>query len=188
MNRFAALLDALLFTPSRTGKLRLMREYFSTVPDPERGWALAALTGELVFDAAKPAQVRALAAARVDPELLEWSYDFVGDLAETVSLIWPETAGGADRALSLAEIVEQLKETSRGEVGRLLEPWLDSLDATGRWALLKLVTGSLRIGVSARLAKTALAEQEPICVGCERKTIQHSILASYQRHVVHAYL
>jgi DNA ligase 1 len=158
VNRFAALLDALLFTPSRAGKLRLMREYFSTVPDPERGWALAALTGELVFDAAKPAQVRSLAAARVDPEILEWSYDFVGDLAETVSLIWPETARDADRILSLAEIVGQLKATSRGEVGRLLEPLLDSLDATGRWALLKLVTGSLRIGVSARLAKMALAD------------------------------
>ena len=158
MNRFAALLDALLFTPSRNGKLRLMQEYFATVGDPERGWAFAALTGELVFDAAKPNQVRGLAAARVDPELLEWSYDFVGDLAETVALIWPETAGGEDHVPSLAEIIEQLKRASRGEVGRVLEPWLDTLDATGRWALLKLVTGSLRIGVSARLAKTALAE------------------------------
>jgi DNA ligase-1 len=157
VNRFAALLEALLFTPSRNGKLRLMQEYFATVADPERGWALAALTGELVFEAAKPNQVRALAAARVDPELLEWSYDFVGDLAETVSLIWPETARGSDPVPRLAEIVEQLKGTSRGEVGHLLESWLDSLDATGRWALLKLVTGSLRIGVSARLAKTALA-------------------------------
>jgi DNA ligase 1 len=158
VNAFAALIDALLLTPSRNGKLRLMREYFSTVPDPERGWALAALTGELVFDAAKPNQVRALAAERVDPELLEWSYDFVGDLAETVSLIWPETAGGEGQVPRLAEIVEQLKRASRDEVGHLLEPWLDALDATGRWALLKLVTGSLRIGVSARLAKTALAE------------------------------
>ena len=117
MNRFAALLDALLFTPSRNGKLRLMQEYFSTVPDPERGWALAALTGELVFDAAKQHQVRALAAERVDPELLEWSYDFVGDLAETVSLIWPEVAGGEGQVPGLAEIVEQLKGASRGEVG-----------------------------------------------------------------------
>ncbi len=151
MNRFAALLDALLFTPSRNGKLRLMQEYFASQPDPERGWALAALTGELVFDAAKPSQVRALAAARVDPELLGWSYDFVGDLAETVSLIWPERPGVQTPVPSLAEIVEQLKATSRNEVGSLLEPWLDALDATGRWALLKLVTGSLRIGVSARL-------------------------------------
>ena len=57
MNRFAALLDALLFTPSRNGKLRLMREYFATTPDPERGWALTALTGELSFAEAKPSQV-----------------------------------------------------------------------------------------------------------------------------------
>src|SRR5713101_1975330 len=135
-----------------------MQEYFSTVPDPERGWALAALTGELVFDAAKPSQVRALAAARVDPELLGWSYDFVGDLAETVALIWPEPPDAGGHVPSLAEIVERLKGASRGGVAPLLEPWLDALDATGRWALLKLVTGSLRIGVSARLAKLALAE------------------------------
>jgi len=158
VNRFAALLDALLFTPSRNGKLRLMQEYFAAAPDPERGWALAALAGELVFDEAKPNQVRALAAARVDPELLGWSYDFVGDLAETVSLIWPAAPDAKGQVPSLSEIVEQLKEASRGEVPRLLEPWLDALDATGRWALLKLVTRELRIGVSARLAKTALAE------------------------------
>src|SRR5215470_8556642 len=158
VNRFAALLDALLFTPSRNGKLRLMQEYFATAADPERGWALAALTGELVFDTAKPNQVRALAAARVDPELLDLSYDFVGDLAETVSLIWPAAGSAQGHVPVLSEIVEKLRGASRGEVASLLEPWLDALDATGRWALLKLVTGELRIGVSARLAKTALAE------------------------------
>src|SRR5436305_86554 len=92
-----------------------MREYFSTAPDPERGWALAALTGELVFDEAKPSQVRALAAARVDPELLGWSYDFVGDLAETVSLIWPAAPGGEGHVPSLSEIVEQLKGANRAQ-------------------------------------------------------------------------
>src|SRR5258708_35890885 len=66
-----------------------MQEYFATTPDPERGWALAALTGELSFAEAKPSQVRGLAMARVDPELFGWSLDFVGDLAETVALIWP---------------------------------------------------------------------------------------------------
>jgi DNA ligase-1 len=155
-----------------------MREYFATVADPERGWALAALTGELVFDAAKPIQVRALAATRVDPELLGWSYDFVGDLAETVSLIWPEAVDAEIVVPSLAEIVDQLKRASRGEVGHLLGPWLDALDATGRWALLKLVTGSLRIGVSARLAKTALAEWGG--VGVERiEEVWHGLAPPY---------
>jgi len=179
VNRFAAMLDALLFTPSRNGKLRLMQEYFATAPDPERGWALAALTGELVFDEAKPSQVRALASARVDPELLGWSYDFVGDLAETVSLIWPAAPGGEGHVPSIPEIVEQLKAASRGEVPRLLEPWLDALDATGRWALLKLVTRELRIGVSARLAKTALAEWSGVELD-RIEEIWHGLAPPYQ--------
>src|SRR6185437_679480 len=162
MDRFAALIDALLFTPSRNGKLRLMAEYFATVPDPERGWALAALTGELVFAEAKPNQVRALAMSRVDPALFGWSYDFVGDLAETVALIWPAPAPeaweGEGPLLTLSEIVSTLHIATRAEAGAHLAGWLDRLDATGRWALLKLVTGALRIGVSARLAKTALAQ------------------------------
>lgn len=178
MNAFAVLLDALLFTPSRNGKLRLMQEYFAAAADPERGWALAALTGDLVFDAAKPAQVRALAAARVDPELLGWSYDFVGDLAETVSLIWPAKAGVGGQLPSLPEIVERLRGASRAEVPHLIEPWLDALDSTGRWALLKLVTGELRIGVSARLAKTALAEWGGVEIG-RIEEVWHSIAPPY---------
>jgi DNA ligase 1 len=156
MEAFAELLDGLVFTPSRNGKLRLMVDFFATVGDPDRGWALAALTGDLAFREAKPQQIRALAAARVDPELLGWSYDFVGDLAETVSLIWP-TKPGANSVPELSEIVDGLMTAGRGDVGVLLESWLDALDATGRWALLKLVTGGLRVGVSARLAKVALA-------------------------------
>jgi DNA ligase-1 len=157
VNRFAALLDALLFTPSRLGKLRLMTEYFAGMGDPERGWALAALAGDLSFAEVKASQIRDLAESRVDAELLAWSYDFVGDLAETVSLIWPARAG-FERVPDLSEIVAELDAATRANAGERLARWLDALDATGRWALLKLVTGGLRIGVSARLAKTALAE------------------------------
>jgi ATP-dependent DNA ligase len=139
------------------------------------------LTGDMSFAEAKPGQVRALAAERVDPELLAWSYDFVGDLAETVSLIWPApSAGRALRAVpSLSEIVETLHRANRVEVARLLALWLDALDATGRWAVLKLVTGSLRIGVSARLAKTALAEWSG--VGIDRiEEVWHGLSPPYQ--------
>jgi len=176
--RFAELLDTLLFTPGRNGKLRLMVEYFRTTPDPERGWALAALTGGLVFGQAKPAQIRALVLERIDAELFGWSYDFVGDLAETVALIWPERPG-ANRMPELTEIVEALQLTSRAGAGRLLEAWLDALDATGRWALLKLVTGGLRIGVSARLAKTAIAEFGQVDVG-EIEELWHGLSPPYQ--------
>ena len=89
MNRFAALLDRLAYEPSRNAKLRLLTDYFRTTPDPDRGYALAAITGALSFRHAKPGIIRALIAERTDPMLFELSYDYVGDLSETVALMWP---------------------------------------------------------------------------------------------------
>lgn len=157
MRAFAALLDRLSLTASRNAKLRLIRDHLAEAPDPDRGWALAALTGGLSFAAAKPAMIRHAVEARVDPELFRLSYDYVGDLAETVALIWP-TRHGANREPDLSEVIDALTLAKRGEVRGLLESWLDALDADGRWALLKLVTGGLRVGVSARLAWQAAAE------------------------------
>jgi len=156
MKPFAALLDRLVLAPQRQAKLRLLVDYFASVADPDRGWGLAALAGELAFRHARAGLVRELAASRVDPVLFGWSYDFVGDLAETTALIWPERPTGADWP-RLAEVVAGLSAGERRQLPGLVEGWLDSLDATGRWALLKLLTGGLRVGVSARLARAALA-------------------------------
>ncbi|WP_018320832.1 ATP-dependent DNA ligase [Bradyrhizobium sp. WSM2793] len=231
MNRFAELLDRLAYEPGRNNKLRLLTGYFREVGDPDRGYALAALTGALSFKHAKPALIRDLIAARTDPVLFGLSYDYVGDLSETVALMWPKaqnnsqsfpghpspppspTRGeGAQRSAALSastislsdfqsegrtslsvpsplvgdgqggvsrgrdadespharnhnnpppptltEVVTTLRTLGKTELPKQLERWLDELDETGRWALLKLVTGALRIGISARLAKTAAA-------------------------------
>lgn len=159
MRAFARLLDRLAFTPSRNAKLVLMRDYFRETPDPERGWTLAALTGALAFDMAKPALIRKTIEGRMDPQLFALSYDYVGDLAETVALVWPRRAVEGHREPELSEVVDALQSALRHDVQRLLETWLDALDADGRWALLKLLTGGLRVGVSARLAKQAMAAQ-----------------------------
>src|ERR1700747_937180 len=90
MNRFAALLDRLAYEPGRNNKLRLLTAYFREVGDPDRGYALAALTGALSFRHAKPGLIRDLIAARTDPVLFGLSYDYVGDLSETVALMWPK--------------------------------------------------------------------------------------------------
>ncbi|HUB85311.1 MAG TPA: cisplatin damage response ATP-dependent DNA ligase, partial [Rhizomicrobium sp.] len=156
MRAFAQLLDRLAFTPQRNGKLTLLHDYFRDTPDPERGWALASLTGDMTFDAAKPAFIRKAVEARMDPQLFALSYEYVGDLAETVALTWPAKPG-ANREPELPEVVDALRGASRAQVQKLIEGWLDALDADGRWALLKLLTGGLRVGVSARLAKQALA-------------------------------
>jgi DNA ligase-1 len=159
MNRFAELLDRLAFEPSRNAKIALIVEYFRSEPDPERGYALAAMTGALSFQLAKPGLIRALIGERTDPVLFAYSYDYVGDLSETVALMWPrdDKTAPASAPPSLALVIENLKLASKSELPALLASWLDALDETGRWALLKLITGGLRIGVSARLAKTALA-------------------------------
>jgi DNA ligase-1 len=216
MNRFAELLDRLAYEPGRNNKLRLVTSYFRETADPDRGYALAALTGALSFKHAKSGMIRELIASRTDPVLFELSYDYVGDLSETVALMWPKrevaslgnppplpspTRGEGATAReetesfpptpsvptplvgkgqgggyptfdpvklhsnlhnnppppTLTEVVDTLRTLSKAELPAQLTRWMDELDETGRWALLKLVTGSMRIGVSARLAKTAAA-------------------------------
>ena len=195
MNRFAELLDRLAYEPGRNNKLRLITNYFRATEDPDRGYALAALTGALSFKHAKPGLIRDLIADRTDPVLFALSYDYVGDLSETVALMWPKprpaerfrrrgvarhsSAAPADRPLNpattrdereeersghnnpppptLTEVVTTLRTLGKTELPKQLARWLDELDETGRWALLKLVTGAMRIGISARLAKTAAA-------------------------------
>jgi len=211
MNRFAELLDRLAYEPSRNNKVRLIIDYFRSTGDPERGWALAALTSGLSFPHAKAGLIRSLIAERTDPVLFELSYDYVGDLSETVALMWPvqripsprvgEGWGGAAPSeatavtiapslsnptpnpsptslhsgarqrgpgeegerigaknnLALTDVVETLARLGKAQLPQQLARWLDALEETGRWALIKLVTGGLRVGVSARLAKAAVA-------------------------------
>jgi DNA ligase-1 len=201
MNRFAALLDRLMYEPRRNAKLRLLVDYFTHTADPDRGWALAAMTGVLMFKEAKPNVIRGLVEERVDPVLFRMSYHYVGDLAEATALIWPARdlssplrggVGGGDgtegtaepdaappltpppegegdhpgighnnpppHVPTLTEVIETLATLSKSDLPAKLAQWFDALDEQGRWALIKLITGELRVGVSARLAKTAVAQ------------------------------
>ncbi|MWB77281.1 cisplatin damage response ATP-dependent DNA ligase [Pseudooceanicola sp. 216_PA32_1] len=156
MQHFARLLESLAFTPARTGKIRHLVTHFRNRPDPERGYALAALTGDLELRKVTPSLLRALVTERVDAELFGYSYDFVGDLAETIALIWPTGAPPED--LPLSQLVGELEQAGKADLPGLIAARLDRLDPSGRHAYLKLATGGLRVGVSARLARAALAE------------------------------
>ncbi len=158
MHAFANLLERLVLTPSRNRKIELLVHYFAATPDPDRGHALAAITGNLNLPAVKAGLVRQLASEIIDPELFRLSYDFVGDLAETVALIWPAERDGQQTGPTLGEVVAALSSQSRTGAPALMRSLLDSLGPSGRFALIKLATGGLRVGLSARLAKQALAD------------------------------
>lgn len=159
MQAFSDLLDNLIYTRSRNGKLRLISDYLKQASDPDRGWVLAALTGELDFPTVKASAVRNMAMERVDETLFRLSRDFVGDTAETVALIWPENSENTSQEhLSVGQIVDELAAVSRSEAPKLLANFMDIMGSNERYALLKLATGGMRVGVSARLAKTAFAQ------------------------------
>ena len=193
MQDFAHLLDRLVLTPSRNGKLRLMEDFFRSTPDPDRGWALAAITGDLDVVSVKPAMLRGLVATRMDGELFAMSHDYVGDMAEAISLVWDNelrtAAGGAPQperlrrnyVPTLSEVVETLSGMTKDKALVQVEEWLDVLDASARYALLKLVTGGLRIGVSSRLAKQALANlPDPPLDIAEIEELWHGLEAPYE--------
>ena len=180
MKPFATLLDRLVLTPSRNGKLKLLADYFRDTPDPDRGYGLAALAGTLGLKSVKPAMLRELVMERMDEVLFRYSYDYVGDLAETISLVWDGRAKdtGDDHQPRLSEVVTKMNSLGRTEVRSAVRDLLDRLDTSSRFAFLKLATGSLRIGVSARLAKQALSDMSGKDV-TEIETLWHGLTPPY---------
>ncbi|MBB4010646.1 cisplatin damage response ATP-dependent DNA ligase [Allorhizobium taibaishanense] len=181
MRAFSTLLDRLVLTPSRNGKLKLLSDYFASVPDPDRGYALGVLAGTLDLKAVKPALLKELVLERMDPVLFGYSYDYVGDLAETIALVWDQDRGEkAERAEpSLGEVVALMQSLGRTQVRGAVRDLLATLDPSGRFAFLKLVTGGLRIGVSARLAKQALADMSGKDI-VEIETLWHGLQPPYE--------
>ena len=182
MKAFATLLDRLVLTPSRNGKLKLLADYFRDTPDPDRGYGLAAIAGTLDLKSVKPAMLRELVMERMDEVLFRYSYDYVGDLAETIALVWDQER--KERSVTgdlprLGEVVELMNGLGRLEVRSAVRDLMERLDPPSRFAFLKLATGGLRIGVSARMAKQALAEFSGIDV-TEIETLWHGLQPPYE--------
>lgn len=175
LSAFAKLLERLAFTPQRNRKEQLLAAIFSNQQDPERGLMLAALTGDLRLRQVTPSMLRRLVESRVDAQLFAASYHFVGDLAETIALIWPKT--GVDQ-LNLFDVVKELTETPRNGLPSLIAARLDGLGPSERYAYLKLATGALRVGVSARMARVAFANWASLSL-TEVEEIWHALSPPY---------
>lgn len=179
MRRFAQLIDRLIYTRSRNAKLAAIAAYLRNTPDPDRGWALAALTDGCDFPAVKSSTIRNLAGTRIDPDLFRLSRHHVGDTAETMALIWPAPDGVELQELSISTVVDRLAATTRATAPEVVADMLDHMDADSRYAMLKLATGGMRIGVSARLAKTAFAQAFDVSIDAVEE-YWHALAAPYE--------
>ena len=159
MEAFAKLLELLYFTNSKLTKTAVIHDYLRNTPDLDRGWAIAAIAGTLKFDMFKRALIKKLILERVDETLFALSYDYVGEMSETVAHLWPNSADKTAIQLpSLSAVVEYFQQAKKADVERYLVELLDVMTPAQRWALVKLGTRGLRVGVSARLLKRILAE------------------------------
>ena len=157
MEAFSELLEQLYFTSGNNAKAALIKDYLASTPDPDRGWAVAAIAGALKFDFFKRNTVKKLITERVDGELFAMSYDYVGEVSETVAHLWPDYEPSV-KLPALSEIIGDFMGVSRNKVSGTLANYLSIMTPAQRWALLKLGTRGLRIGVSARSIKQILAD------------------------------
>lgn len=156
MNHFASLIDRLATHLDPDQQRRLLMDYIATTPYPDRAHAVAILTSTLKARRVKLTLVRGLAEERLDPVLFAMSRAYVGDVAEAIALLWPARRG-ANKDPSLGEIVEALSTLGKSELPKRIAQWLDASDANGRWAVIKLITGTLRAPVPAKRVREAVA-------------------------------
>lgn len=179
MKAFSALLERLYYEHSNLGKEQLLLDYFRETPDPDRGYALAMIAGTLSIPNFKRSMILELIHARTDPTLFAMSYDYVGELSETVAHLWPNMLHNHAPLPALHEVIAALQQSAKSELPNYVASLLDRMSSPERWALLKLGTGSLRIGVSARFVKQVLAKlgDKPVQ---EIESLWHGIEPPYE--------
>ena len=159
MKRFSELLLNLIFTSSRNDKIAHIINWISGSEIEEIGWGLSIICQELDISKVKPSIVKEISISHLDKYLFDISYDYVGDMAETVSLIWPDkiTKEKKFSNASLTKVIYDLKNITKQDAPELISNYLNNFDQNTRWAFLKIITGGLRVGVSSRLAKISLS-------------------------------
>jgi len=182
---FSTLLDSLYYTSSTKAKTRLLCEYLARTPDPDRGWAIAALSGTLQLEFFTRSTVKNLMLAHCDPVLFSLSYDYVGEMSETVAHMWPgrdTIEANIDQPMpTLNDIIIEFSTTPKKAIPTCLAGYLDRFTPSQRWALVKLGTRGLRVGVSARLVKNILAEfaSNPTIQVSDIETLWHGVAPPY---------
>ncbi len=162
MRAFSELYIALDQTNKTNAKVEALRDYFAAAPPQDAAWVVHFLIGRRPQRAVNARRLAewAIAEANIPDWLFSESYDAVGDIAETITLLLPETGASSDlplhvwieqRLFSLREMPETEQRVA------ILQAWSE-LDSGQRFIWNKLITGGFRVGVSAKLVIRALAD------------------------------
>ncbi len=161
MKEFAHLFNAIDQSTRTTVKTNALAEYFSTAPEADRLWTIALFSGRRPKRAVTTTKLREWAAemAGIPLWLFEESYPVVGDLAETIALVLPETASDTDKGLTYwVEALRALSQKTEEERRAFVEDAWRGLGGTERFVFNKLITGGFRMGVSQKLMTRALSK------------------------------
>ena len=138
MEKFAKLLENIIFSPSTNKKIDLLVKYFNESKTIEKGYALAILSSNHDLKSLRISELKNLIYSRVDKTLFELSYDYVGDLAETISLIWKSQNSLKNvKPPELSEFICYCKDHPKEDVYNYIFNLLDISNPTQRWAIIK---------------------------------------------------
>jgi DNA ligase-1 len=178
MKAFAQLFLSLDETNKTNEKVKVLKDYFNAVPDTDKMHMLALFTGRRPKRQINSTLVRnwAIEASHIPAWLFEESYHVVGDLAETMALLMPQSNESSSKTLTewIAEINALNDKTEEQKKEWLLESWA-MLDSQERFVFNKLLTGSFRVGVSQNLVIKALADIS----GLEPASLTHRIMGNW---------
>lgn len=165
MKDFANLIKQLDSSNKTTLKVQVLTDYFRKASPEDKVWTIAILSHRRPPRPVNTTLLRTWAneLANIPMWLFEESYHIVGDLAETIALVIPESSQISEKSLSayLQEIIELKKKTEEEKKKYLHDNWL-ALNYYERFVFTKLITGSFRIGVSQKLMTRALSKAENV--------------------------
>lgn len=178
MKNFAGLFAALDESNKTNDKVKALKDYFATAPDDDKIQMLALFTGRRPKRQINATQVRtwAIEASGIPAWLFEESYQVVGDLAETMALLLPETPGDSSKTLTewIGEINALNDKTEAEKKAWLLQSWAE-LGSGERFVFNKLLTGGFRVGVSQNLVIKALSELS----GIDAPVLTHRLMGQW---------
>ena len=187
MKEFTLLFEKLDQTTKTNDRIQALVTYLSQAADEDKLWAIALLSGKRPKRRVNSTKMKewSAEAAGIPYWLFEESYQVVGDMAETISLVLPFEEGHNDQTLNdwMCAIAEVGDQDEEGKKHFLLQSW-KSQSRKERMIFNKLIGGSFRVGVSQKTIVRALAQ----FTGKEENELAHRLMGNWSpgTHTYHS--